>query len=240
MDIEASRQIVGRLVRADLVRDVHFYLLEAETLARLDMGRTKQDGSPVLLGPVVAEKIADNIESSKGRPLSRLLFALGIRHVGSTVADALSDAFGSVDAMIAAPAETLAGVEGIGPKIAASVRAFFDNPDNIEVLDRLRAAGVSVAEERREPERPQTLTGVTFVLTGSLEKLTRDEAGDALKALGAKVSSSVSKKTSFVVVGEDPGSKYDKAVTLGVPVLSETDLVRVLETGQPPSAGGGG
>ena len=101
----------------------------------------------------------------------------------------------------------------------------------------MQAAGVVLAEERREPRGPQTLAGLTFVLTGALSRFTRDEAGAALKALGAKVSGSVSKKTSFVVVGEEAGSKYDKAVELGVPVLSEDDLVRTLESGLPPSAG---
>ena len=240
MDIEGlGDEIVGRLVGAGLVFDVaDFYLLETETLAALEMGRSKQDGTPVLLGFVVAEKIADNISASKARSLSRLLFALGIRHVGSTVADALAGEFGSVDALRAASAERLSAVDGIGPAIAASVAAFFDNPDNIEVLGKLRDAGVALEEERQEPERPQTLTGLTFVLTGALESYTRDEAGAALKALGAKVVSSVSKKTSYVVAGDDAGSKLDKAVQLGVPVLSESDLVGILDSGQPPDAGG--
>ena len=135
-------------------------------------------------------------------------------------------------------ADPLASVEGIGPKIAASIRAFFDNLDNVVVLDKLRVAGVRLAEERREPQRPQTLSSLTFVLTGALSCYTRDEAGAALKALGAKVAGSVSKKTSFVVAGDDAGSKYDKALELGVAVLSEEDLVRIIESGQAPGAGG--
>jgi DNA ligase (NAD+) len=119
--------------------------------------------------------------------------------------------------------------------IAASVRAFLDNPDNLAVVERLRDAGVSLAEERTAPDRPQTLAGMTFVLTGALSRYSRDEAGAALKALGAKVSGSVSKKTSFVVVGDDPGSKYDKALELGVPVLDEAALERMLATGEPPA-----
>ncbi len=238
MDIEGlGDEIVGRLVAAGLVSDVaDFYVLPAETLATLDMGRTKQDGTPVLLGPVVAEKIVNNVVASKSRPLSRLLFGLGIRHVGATVAEVLAGDFGSVEALRKASTEQLAEVEGVGPAIAASVRAFFDNPDNIEVLDKLRDAGVSLEEKRRAPDRPQTLAGLTFVLTGALERYTRDEAGAALKALGAKVSSSVSKKTSYVVAGADAGSKLDKAVSLGVPVLSESDLVGIIDSGQPPVA----
>jgi DNA ligase (NAD+) len=165
-----------------------------------------------------------------------LLFALGIRHVGSTVADVLAAEFGSVDAIASASLEQLAATETIGPKIAASVHAFFDNPDNLEIVGRLRDRGVAVADTRREPTRPQTLTGLTFVLTGSLERFTREEAGAALKELGAKVASSVSKRTSFVVAGEAAGSKYDKAIELGVPVLTEDDLVRTLDSGEAPTA----
>jgi len=246
-------EIVSRLVDNGVLHDVaDFYRLDADTLTALDMGRLKKDGSPVTLGPVVAAKLLTSIDASRTRPLARLLFGLGIRHVGSTVGEALSAAFGSLEAIQAAAAvvpplpgdgitlaaalaaDPLASVEGIGPKIAASIRAFFDNPDNLAVVAKLRAAGVVLAEERREPERPQTLAGLTFVLTGALSRFTRDQAGAALKALGAKVSGSVSKKTSFVVAGEDAGSKYDKAVELGVPVLSEDELVEVLESGLAP------
>jgi len=241
MDIEGlGEEIIARLIEAELVRDVaDFYRLSREDLAGLDMGRTKQDGTPVCLGETVADKIRGNLETSKARPLSRLLFGLGIRHVGSTVADALSAEFASVDALVAASAEELAAVEGVGPKIAASVRAFFDNPDNIEVIERLRSAGVSLAETRSAPTRPQTLSGVTFVLTGALERFSRDEAGAALKALGAKVASSVSKKTNYVVAGEAAGSKYDKALALGVPILTEDDLLGLLETGRVPGEASG-
>ena len=250
-------EIITRLVDTGALRDVaDFYGLDAETLGSLDMGRMKKDGTQVLLGPVVAGKLMASIEASRTRPLARLLFGLGIRHVGATVGEALASTFGSIDAIEAAASVTppqpgdgvtiaaalagdpLASVEGIGPKIAASIRAFFDNPDNIAVVSKLRGAGVVLAEERREPARAQTLSGLTFVLTGALSRFTRDDAGAALKALGAKVSGSVSKKTSFVVVGEDAGSKYDKALELGVPVLSEEDLVRVLETGRAPGVEG--
>ncbi len=237
MDIEGlGDEIVGRLVAAGLVNDVaDFYTLTGEQLAAVDMGRMKQDGSPVLLGRAVAEKIMGNIEASKRRPLARLLFALGIRHVGSTVAEVLSAEFSSLDALRSSSAEQLGATETVGPKIAASVRAFFDNPDNIEVIERLRAAGVSLADERIAPSRAQTLSGLTFVLTGALERFTRDEASAALKSLGGKVASSVSKKTSYVVAGEAAGSKYDKAIELGVPILTEGELLQVIESGEPPS-----
>lgn len=249
MDIDGmGEEIVGRLVEEGLVHDISdFYHLTESQLAELPTGRVKKDGSVSALGHTIAGKLMSQIEASRHRPLARVLFGLGIRHVGATVAEQLANAFGSVDALHEAaepPADSLfsaedaiAAVEGIGPKIAESVRAFFGNPDNLAVIERLREGGVSLAEERREPERPQTLAGLTFVLTGALERFTRDEAGAALKELGAKVSGSVSKKTSFVVAGEDAGSKYDKAVELGVPILSEDELVSVLETGEAPEAG---
>jgi DNA ligase (NAD+) len=259
MDIDGmGAEIITRLVERDLLHDVSdFYVLTEEALANLDMGRVKKDGTPVVLGPVMAAKLLAAVEASRSRPLARVLFGLGIRHVGSTVAEVLSGEFGSLDALVdaaaheppapgeggltvaaALAADPIASVEGVGPTIAASIRAFFANPDNVALVERLRERGVRLAEERAAPVRPQTLEGLTFVLTGALERFTRDEAAAALKELGAKVTGSVSKKTSFVVAGEDAGSKYDKALALGVPVLDEQDLVRVIESGQPPAAAG--
>jgi DNA ligase (NAD+) len=239
MDIEGlGYEIVGRMIETGMVHDIaDFYGQDLQRLAGLDTGRAKKDGSPVVLGQVVAAKVLANIEGSKAQPVSRLLYGLGIRHVGSTVAELLAARFRTVDAMIAASAEELAETEGVGPQTAASVRTFFDNPDNLEVLGRLRAAGVRMADDPRTDARPQTLVGLTFVLTGALTRYTRDEAGAALKELGAKVSGSVSKKTSFVVVGDEPGSKYDRAVELGVPVLDEAVLDAVIASGLPPVAG---
>jgi DNA ligase (NAD+) len=249
MDIDGmGAEIITRLVDSGLLHDISdFYILTEPALANLDMGRTKKDGSPVVLGRTVAAKLVAAVDQSRARPLARVLFGLGIRHVGATVAELLAAQFHSLDALGQAAASLEAGkegtaadpiarVEGVGPVIAASVRAFFANPDNLALIERLRERGVRLAEERAEPDRPQTLAGLTFVLTGALDRYTRDEAGAALKELGAKVTGSVSKKTSFVVAGEDAGSKYDKAVALGVPVLSEVDLARILETGRPPSA----
>ncbi|MBE0475666.1 MAG: NAD-dependent DNA ligase LigA [Coriobacteriia bacterium] len=237
MDIDGmGEEIVSRLIEAGELDDVAaFYTLRFEDLARLRMGTTST-GKPRLLGETVAAKLTEQIEASRHRPLARLLFGLGIRHVGGTVAEQLADAFGSLDALAAASREDLAAVEGIGPKIADSVFTFFRNPENLELIERLKAGGVRTAEEPREraEERPRTLEGLTFVLTGSLEGYTREEAGEGLKALGAKVSSSVSRRTSYVIVGEEPGSKYDKALELGVPVLAEEDLRRILETGERP------
>ena len=176
------------------------------------------------------------VDESRKRGLARVLFGLGIRHVGANVATLLARHFGSLQALMAASEEDIAAIDGIGPKIAASVREFFSVPENVRVLERLREAGVVLEEEVAEPERPQTLAGLTFVLTGTLERFTRDEAGAQLKALGAKVSGSVSKRTSFVVAGAAAGSKLTKAQSLGVPVLDEAALERILETGEAPQA----
>ncbi len=239
LDIEGMGvEIVTRLVEQGLLHDVaDYYSLTHEQLAALDLGRVKKDGTPVLLGETMAAKLMASIEASKERSLARLLFGLGIRHVGATVAEALAAAFGSLDALLAASETELAAVEQVGPKIAGSVRAFAGNPENLAIVRRLQAVGVRTAEERRAPEREQTLAGTTWVLTGALEGYTRDEAGAALKALGAKVSGSVSKKTSYVVVGADPGSKYATALELGVRVLSEAELAATLEHGAAPEAG---
>ncbi|NPD31652.1 NAD-dependent DNA ligase LigA [Eggerthellaceae bacterium zg-1084] len=239
MDIDGmGDEIIRRLVEEGRVSDVaDFYTLDADELARLDMGRVNKEGEAVRLGGVVAPKLVARIEESKQRPLARVLFGLGIRHVGKTVAEGVADALGSIDAVMEASEEDLAAIEGVGPKIAQSIAAFMRTPDNRAVIERLRERGLSLQQQRAADQRPQTLVGLTFVLTGTLSAsgMSRDEAGAALKALGAKVSSSVSKKTSYVVAGEAAGSKRDKAEALGVPVLGEAELLALLETGELPS-----
>lgn len=240
LDIDGmGEEIVSRLVESGRVADVaDYYSLSEEELASLDMGRVKADGEPVRLGHTVAKKLVAAIEASKGRTFARVLFGLGIRHVGKTTAEAIAAAYPSMDALAAAGEDELAGVYGVGPKVAHGMWLFFRTPDNTSVIERLRAAGVTMADEAAAPgeEVPQVLAGLTFVLTGTLAHsgMTRDEAGARLKAMGAKVSGSVSKKTSFVVAGENAGSKYDKAVALDVPVLDEAQLLNLLETGEVP------
>lgn len=240
LDIDGmGEEIVSRLVESGRVADVaDYYSLSEEELASLDMGRVKADGEPVRLGHTVAKKLVVAIEASKGRPFARVLFGLGIRHVGKTTAEAIAAAYPSMDALAAAGEDELAGVYGVGPKVAHGMWLFFRTPDNVSVIERLRAAGVTMADEAVAvgEEVPQVLAGLTFVLTGTLTHsgMTRDEAGARLKAMGAKVSGSVSKKTSFVVAGENAGSKYDKAQALGVPVLDEAQLLNLLETGEVP------
>ena len=241
MDIDGmGDEIVGRLVESGRVSDVaDYYSLDEVELSLLDMGRVNKEGNPIRLGETVAKKLVDQIEQSKGRPFSRALFGIGIRHVGKTMAEAIAAAYPSIDSLMAASEDDLAAIEGVGPKIAHSIYVFLRTPDNVAVIERLRKHGVNLADEPAgdSDQLPQTLAGLTFVLTGALVQsgMTRDEAGAALKARGAKVSGSVSKKTSYVVAGEAAGSKYDKAVSLGVPVLDEDALLHILETGEVPA-----
>ncbi|WP_165249084.1 NAD-dependent DNA ligase LigA [Adlercreutzia sp. ZJ141] len=240
MDIDGmGEEIVSRLVEAGRLSDVaDYYSLTETELALLNMGRQNKEGEPIRLGHTVAKKLVSAIDASRDRAFSRALFGLGIRHVGKATAEWLEAAYPSIDELMAADEAGLAAVDGVGPKIARSIFVFLRTPGNIGVIDRLRTAGVCLKDETSavHDAREQTLTGLTFVLTGSLVQsgMTRDEAGSALKALGAKVSGSVSKKTNFVIAGEAAGSKYDKAVSLGVPVLDEQALLRILETGEPP------
>ena len=240
MDIDGmGEEIVSRLVESGRLTDVaDYYTLDEVELAQLDMGRVNKEGEAIRLGHTVAKKLVAAIDASRSRTFARALFGLGMRHVGKTMAEQLAAAFPSIDALSAASEEQLAAIDGIGPKIAHSVYLFLRTPDNVAVAERLRARGVTL-ENAAAPageQVSQTLAGLTFVLTGSLVQsgMTRDEAGAALKAFGAKVSGSVSKKTSFVVAGEAAGSKYDKAVSLGVPILDEAALLRILETGEAP------
>ena len=232
MDIDGlGDELVGRMVAQGLLTDVaDFYdrLTEA-SLADVSMGRQS------VVGKVIAKKVMAQVEESKGRGLARVLFGLGIRHVGANVAALLAKHFGSMQALLAATEDDIAAIDGVGPKIAASVREFLSIEKNVAVVERLREAGVVLEEEQAEPERPQTLAGLTFVLTGTLETYNRTDAGNRLKALGAKVSGSVSKKTSYVVAGAAAGSKLTKAQGLGVPVLDEAALDAILTTGEAPA-----
>ncbi len=181
---------------------------------------------------VNAGLLLTNLDEAKRRPLWRVLVALSIRHVGPTAARALAAELGSLDLIAAAPAERLAAVDGVGPTIAASVIDWFAVDWHVAIVDKWRAAGVKLAEDRPgggADARP--LAGVIVVITGTLPGFTRDEASEAVTGLGGKVASSVSKKTDFVVAGDNPGSKYDKAMALGVPTLDESGLRTLLEAG---------
>jgi len=245
MDIDGlGDELINRMVEEGVLSDVaDFYdKLTEEVLASMPTGRVYDtdtadhlSGDSIPVGHTIAKKVMAQVEESKTRGLGRVLFGIGMRHVGANVAELLAQEFGSIQALASAPVEKIAEIPGIGPKIAESVHEFFSIPENVAVIERLRQAGVVLEEEKPENELPQTLAGLTFVLTGTLEHFTRDEAGAQLKAMGAKVSGSVSKKTSFVVAGEAAGSKLTKAESLGVPVLDEAALQQILETGQVPA-----
>jgi DNA ligase (NAD+) len=180
-----------------------------------------------------AVKLLANLAEAKTRPLWRVLVALSIRHVGPTAARALAAEFGSLDAIEAANVDALAAVDGVGPRIAASVRDWFTVDWHRTIVEKWREAGVRLEEPDFDPSRAaaRLLAGVSVVITGSLEGLSRDEAGEAVRQAGGKVTSSVSKKTHFVVAGENAGSKYDKAVELGVPILDVAGFRVLLEQG---------
>jgi DNA ligase (NAD+) len=173
----------------------------------------------------------ENIKAAKERPLARIITGLSIRHVGPVAAEALAREFRSIERIAEADEAELAATEGVGPTIAASLNAWFAEDWHREIVDRWRAAGVRMEEEGSAESGPRPLEGITVVVTGTLATLTRDSATEALQERGAKVTGSVSKKTGFVVVGESPGSKYDKAVQMKVPVLDDDGLAVLLEQG---------
>ena len=220
MDIDGlGTKIVAQLVEQDLVRDpADLYGLDAETLAGLDR-----------MGEKSAANLVAAIERSKDAELGRLLFALGIREVGEVSARQLAAAFRDLDRLMDAGVDDLETVPDVGPVVAAHIREFFDEPANREVVRRLLEAGVRWRVEEPEAPTEQPLAGRTLVLTGSLETMTRSEAKKRLEALGAKVTGSVSKNTSAVIAGSEPGSKLERARELGVEVLDEAGLEALLE-----------
>jgi DNA ligase (NAD+) len=179
------------------------------------------------MGPKSAANVLRNIENSKKNPLPRVIGALGIRFVGERTAMFLAEEFGSMDAIAAASVEDLQRAEEVGPKVAESVYAFFHEPHNHELIDRLRDAGLQFTYTSTRPKAGR-FKGLTFVLTGSLPTLSRDEAKELIEGAGGKVSGSVSKKTSYVVAGEDAGSKLTKAETLGLRIIDEGQLLDLI------------
>ena len=220
MDIEGlGYMTLMALIEKGFVQDpADIYGLTADQLSQLDGFADKS-----------ISNLVTQIEGSKDRPLWRLLVGLNIRHVGSHVAQVLAGAFGSIDSLMAAGLDAIDDVPGIGPEIAASVRAWFDDPENVALVERLRDGGVRLADEKIPEERAQPLLGKTIVLTGGMETLSREEATELAQAAGARVASSVSKKTDFIVAGESPGTKFEKAVALGVEVIDEAEFRRRLD-----------
>ncbi|MGW6277330.1 NAD-dependent DNA ligase LigA [Kribbella sp. NPDC055071] len=183
-----------------------------------------------------AHRLIANLEQAKTQPLSRGLVALSIRHVGPTAAQALAAVYADIDAVRAASEEELAEIEGVGPTIAWAVIEWFEVDWHEAIVDKWKAAGVELHADRTGPTVEQTLTGLSVVVTGTVEGFSRDEATEAIVSRGGKVASSVSKKTSFVVVGDSPGSKYDKAVQLGVPILDAAGFQVLLDQGAEAAA----
>jgi DNA ligase (NAD+) len=227
LDIEGlGYEAATALLGAKIVEDEgDLFTLTGDDLAQAEFFRTK-DGAL----SANAKRLLENLQQAKDRPLWRILVALSIRHVGPTAARALATAFGSLETIMAADEEQLADVEGVGPTIAAALREWFEVDWHRAILDKWRAAGVRTADERDADIAP-TLAGLTIVVTGSLTGFSRDEAKEAIIVRGGKAAGSVSKKTSFVVAGDAPGSKYDKAVELGVPILDEDGFRALLADG---------
>lgn len=218
MEIDGlGEKLIDQLVEAGLVRDAaDLYGLTREQLAGLDRMADKS-----------AANVIAAIAASRTRPLERLLFALGIRHVGEHVARLLVEAFGSMERLMNARAEELMQVHEIGPQVAESVTSFFAMPENVKVIERLRQAGVEMAPSRGV--NGDLLAGQTFVLTGTLSSYTREEAEKLILALGGRPASSVSSKTSYVIAGEAAGSKLNKARALGIPVLTEAEFIEMIK-----------
>ncbi|MEA1958058.1 MAG: NAD-dependent DNA ligase LigA [Chloroflexota bacterium] len=219
MDIEGiGEKVVAALIESGLVRNAaDLYFLDKKDLMILEGIEEKSAGN-----------LIDAIEASKERPLSRAIFALGIRHVGSETADILASYFGDIDKLPRASEDDLTIIPSIGPKIAGSIIAFFRQPENRSIIERLEEAGVNLRQRENERE-DLPLRGRQFVLTGKLENYTRSEAEAMIKKLGGSIGSSVSKKTAYVIVGEEPGSKLEKARKLGVKILGEQDFIDLLK-----------
>ena len=224
MDIEGlGEAVVDQLVSLGFVQNyADLYQLHRKENALVDLDRW---------GEKSVENLLRAIEKSKERPFSRLLFALGIRHVGTSVAQLLVDRFGSMDSLLSASFEVLQSVQGIGPRIAESITRFLDDKHNKRIIDRLAKAGLTLEEKKKRITRQSPFTGKTVVLTGTLASYGREEAKSLIEESGGHVASSVSSKTDYVIVGSDAGSKLDKAKKLGVRTLDEEEFIKLLTSG---------
>jgi DNA ligase (NAD+) len=220
MDIDGMGDVlVDQLVTRGMVKSVaDIYDLTLDRLLELDR-----------MGEKSVEKVLHNIDASRKQPLPRVLNGLGIPFVGERTAQILADTFGSLDTIAQADEEKLQEAEEVGPKVSESIRQFFHERRNRELVERLRKAGLTFEHEIKKKKAAGPLTGKVFVLTGTLPNLAREEAKARIEAAGGKVTGSVSKKTDYVVAGSDPGSKLDKASSLGVPVIGEPELLALLQ-----------
>ncbi|MBI4305315.1 MAG: NAD-dependent DNA ligase LigA, partial [Chloroflexi bacterium] len=221
MDIEGLGEKMSiALISAELVKDVaDVYSLSDQRARLLELER---------MGEKSVENLLKGIEISKQRTLGRLLFALGIPHVGTEVAELLAQNFGSIESLSKASVQDIDEIEGIGAEIARSVRTWLDNPGNRLVLDKLAKAGVNPIEEATAATGPKPLAGLKFVVTGTLQAWSRPEVQDLIKRLGGQVSGSVSKKTDYVLAGAEPGSKLEDARKPGVKTVDEAGFRRMI------------
>lgn len=219
MNIEGlGEALVDQLIEKKLVGAVpDIYSLKYEDLVPLER-----------MGPKSSQNLLQEIEKSKSNDFSRLLFALGIRHVGERLAQILAAHFRNIEKLAQASSEELTGVEDVGPIVAESIVFFFRQPENLELLRKFKEAGLNFSSKKVEARKDEPVSGKTFVLTGKLQGYSRDEAKALIEDLGGSVADSVSGKTSYLVVGEDPGSKLDKARKLGVPTLTESEFLKLL------------
>jgi len=217
MDIEGlGDKIVDQMVDLNLVRTpADLYRLGFAALVNMER-----------MGEKSADNLLQSIAQSKKTTLARFIFGLGIRHVGESTAKDLAKYFGGIHALMDAPIDELLMVNDVGPVVADSIVSFMSEPHNREVIEQLLASGIEFQNEERTTT--VDLSGKTFVLTGTLPTLSRDQAKELLEAAGAKVAGSVSQKTSFVVAGSEAGSKLDKATELGIPILDEVALLKLL------------
>ncbi|HQX64008.1 MAG TPA: helix-hairpin-helix domain-containing protein, partial [Thermomicrobiales bacterium] len=221
MDIDGlGAKLAARFVDAGLIRNLaDIYHLDWDAILLMEG-----------MGEKSVERLQRSIETSKNQSLSRVLFALGIRHVGERNAQLLADHFGSIASIAGAGLDQLSAVPGVGPVVAQSIHDWFAEPRNAALIASLTAVGLTVEQEGREPPQESEWQGLAVVLTGRLESMTRAEAEERLKQLGARISSSVSRKTNLVVAGQDAGSKADKAREYGVEIIDEAELVKRLDS----------
>ena len=222
MSIDGLGESNIRLLLAEgLISDAaDLYSLRAEDLETLPR-----------MGKKSAENLIASIEASKSAGAARLLFALGIRHTGEVASASIVNRFGSVRALFDVSAADLCSIDDIGEVTAASVVEFFALPQTHTLMDRLEEAGVELTVRAPEKQIPQSFAGITFVLTGTLPTLTRDEASEMIRIRGGKAAGSVSKKTDYVVAGENAGSKLDKATSLGIAILTEAEFLALVQKG---------
>ena len=212
--------VIEQLVESGKIRDIgDLYTLEKANLVELER-----------VGEKSAENLINEIEGSKAVSVEKILFGLGILHVGENMAELLMDSFQSIDNLAYATLADVESIYGIGPRVAESIVNFFDQPSNLDLLSRLKAAGLQWSKNVGEPQStaPSFFAGKTVVLTGTLTQMTRSEASDRIKTLGGRVASTVSKKTDFLIAGDSPGSKYDRANQLGVAILTEEEFLEKL------------